>query len=461
MMTGEPVPVARKAGDQVSAGTIPTNGSLDIRATSIGSETRLSRIVKMVEEAQRTKAPIQRIADRISNFFVPIVVAVALISFLGWWWASGFQTAGVTRGITHAIAVLVIACPCALGIAVPAAVMIGSGAALRRNILVKNGGALERLNGIKVIAFDKTGTLTVGKPTVQAVASNTAEERIRETAALVAGASQHPFTRALAEHYTLTGEGSGGFEFAGKGLILVHEGQSILFGNDKLLAEQKVSIPEKTASEASAMRSDGHSVSYLTRSGEVLAVFGFADELRDQAPAVISALVAKGIQPVLISGDHQAAAERIARTAGIETVHASVSPEGKLELIEKLKSDGPVCMVGDGINDAPALAKADVGVAIGGGSDVAKETGDIVLMREKLTDLLEAIDLSERTMRGIKRNLFLSLVYNVVGIPLAAGALVTFGIFLPPSYAALAMVLSDVSVAGNSAWLAAELRKSR
>ncbi|MDC1141534.1 heavy metal translocating P-type ATPase [Planctomycetota bacterium] len=459
MLTGEPVPVARKVGDAISAGTIPTNGSLDVKAVGIGAETRLARIVKMVEEAQRTKAPIQRIADRISNFFVPAVVTVALAAFFGWWWAEGFTSIGVTRGITHAIAVLVIACPCALGIAVPAAVMIGSGAALRRNILVKNGGALERMSGIKVVAFDKTGTLTIGRPTVQKVAANADEDLIRETAALVAGSSQHPFTRALGAHYGPAKEGALAFEFAGKGLILVHEGQTILFGNDKLLADQKVDIPEAMSTQANAMRDEGHSVSYLTRDGQVLGAFGFADELREQTPSVVKALIAKGIKPVLITGDHQAAAERIAKLAGIETVHAAISPEGKLALIEELKAEGPVCMVGDGINDAPALAKADVGVAIGGGSDVAKETGDIVLMREDLNDLLQAIDLSERTMRGIKRNLFLSLAYNVVGIPLAAGALVTFGVFLPPSYAALAMVFSDVSVAANSAWLAAELRK--
>ncbi len=461
MLTGEPVPVARQVEDSVSAGTIPTNGSLDVKAVGIGADTRLARIVKMVEEAQRSKAPIQRIADRISNFFVPFVVSIALFSFGLWWILSADTSIGITRGVTHAIAVLVIACPCALGIAVPAAVMIGSGAALRRNILVKNGGALERLNYIKVMAFDKTGTLTIGRPTVQKVELAEGINSIESTAKLVAGASQHPFTRALGEHFKLSSDGSvQAFEFAGKGLIIVSDGQTILFGNDKLLGEQKLEVPEALALKANDMRDEGQSISYLTRDGEVLAAIGFADEVRPEAKEVISKLNAQGIKTVLITGDHSAAAQRIAEVIGVSEVHASISPEGKLELIDDLKKKlGPVCMVGDGINDAPALAKADVGIAIGGGSDVAKETGDIVLMREDLHDLLNAMQISRTTMKGIKRNLVLSLAYNVVGIPLAAGALVSWGIFLPPSYAALAMVLSDLSVAANSAWLAGQLRK--
>ena len=464
MLTGEPVPVARKVGDTVRTGTIATNGSLEIKATAVGRDTTLANIVKLVEEAQRTKAPIQRFADRVSNYFVPVVVGIALIAF-GSWMIAG---AGFGRAITHSIAVLVIACPCALGIAVPAAVMIGSGAALKRNILVKNGAALERISHATVFAFDKTGTLTEGKPSVQGVerADDVGEAEVLAALAVVSQASNHPFTQAAGRWLAEQSADAAEFrpdtrEHAGRGLVATADGKTYIFGTEALLTENAVEIPDGLKTKAEAVRELGHSVSLLAAEGRALAAFGFADTVRAEAKQVIAELSASGAKTVLITGDHEAAALRVATELGIEDYHASVSPEGKLMLIDRLKDFHIVAMVGDGINDAPALARADIGVAIAGGSDVAKETGDLVLMSGKLADLPLAIDVGKRSLRAIHQNLVLSLMYNAVGIPLAAGAFVWAGIFLPPSYAALAMVLSDVSVAANSARLAAELRKVR
>ncbi|MCA8914216.1 MAG: cation-translocating P-type ATPase [Planctomycetes bacterium] len=462
MLTGEPVPVARKVGDVVRAGTIATNGTLEVRATAVGTGTALANIVRLVEEAQRTKAPIQRFADKVSNWFVPIVVGIAVVT-AGAWMIGG---AGFGRAATQAIAVLVIACPCALGIAVPAAVMIGSGAALKRNILVKNGAALERISHASVFAFDKTGTLTEGKPSVAAVeyADGVNESAVLEALAVVAQASQHPFTRAAGEWLATRGnpesqlQNPKSTEQAGKGVIAETEGHKYVFGTAALLNEQGVAV-EALQAKADALRERGDSVSLLAADGVLLAAFGFEDALREDAKEVIEQLNKAGAKTVLITGDHEAAALRVATALGIEDFHAGVSPERKLMLIDRLKDFHIVAMVGDGINDAPALARADVGIAIGGGSDVAKETGDLVLMSGRLTDLPLAIDFGRRTLRAIRQNLFLSLCYNAIGIPLAAGAMVWAGVFLPPSYAALAMVVSDLSVAINSARLAAELRK--
>ncbi|MCB9933739.1 MAG: cation-translocating P-type ATPase [Planctomycetes bacterium] len=464
MLTGEPVPVARRVGDAVRTGTIATNGTLEIKATAVGRDTVLANIVKLVEEAQRTKAPIQRFADRVSNWFVPIVVGIAVVTALAWLIAG----AGPARAVTHAIAVLVIACPCALGIAVPAAVMIGSGAALKRGILVKNGAALERISRARIFAFDKTGTLTLGKPGVQAVeyADGVDETAVLQALAVVTQASQHPFTKAAAEWASHKAnpesviQNPKSRELAGMGLVAEADGCSYIFGTPALLEREGVPLTDGLQARAQALRERGDSVSLLAADGKVLAAFGFADSLRDEARQVIEQLRSQGARTVLITGDHAAAAQRVAGALGIDEVHAGVTPEGKLQLIDNLREKGVTAMVGDGINDAPALARADIGVAIGGGSDVAKETGDMVLMTGRLSDLPRAIDFGRRSLRAIRQNLFLSLCYNAVGIPLAAGAMLWAGIFLPPSYAALAMVFSDLSVAINSARLAAELRKA-
>jgi len=477
MLTGESVPVARRQGDTVRAGTISTNGALEVRATAIGSGTAIAHIVRMVEEAQRTKAPIQRLADRISNWFVPVVVLTALGAGIGW----GLSGAGAARAITHAIAVLVIACPCALGIAVPAAVMIGSGAALRRGVLVKNGAALERIAKATIFAFDKTGTLTQGKPQVAQVmlAEAATQAQVNAALAVVGQASRHPFARAVNDQFGVPGSGLRadsstnpehetrnadqavrGFESPGKGLVAIASERTILFGNAALMTEQDAQVPAALAAQAQVARDAGHSVSFLAEQGRLLGAVAFTDALRPEAVEVLADLRARGMRLVLLSGDHDQAATRVASTLGITEVHAGISPAEKLAQIDELKKHGVTAMIGDGINDAPALARADIGVAIGGGSDVAKETGDLVLMNGSLRDLPLAMDLGRRSMRAIRQNLFFSLVYNAVGIPLAAGALVFAGVFLPPSFAALSMVFSDLSVALNSARLAHELRKA-
>ncbi|MBX3472905.1 MAG: cation-translocating P-type ATPase [Planctomycetes bacterium] len=477
MLTGESVPVARGQGDTVRAGTISTNGALEIRATAVGSGTALAHIVRLVEEAQRSKAPIQRLADRISNWFVPIVVLTALGAGIGW----GLSGAGAARAITHSIAVLVIACPCALGIAVPAAVMIGSGAALRRGVLVKNGAALERIAKARIFAFDKTGTLTQGKPQVAKVmlAQGATQEQMDSALAIASQGSRHPFARALNNQFRVLSSESGvdgsanselraqnselsvrGFETPGKGLIAIAGERTILFGSAGLMAEQEAAIPADLQSQAQAARDAGHSVSFVAEETRVLGAVAFTDALRAETAEVVAALRAAGGRVVLLSGDHAAAVARVASALGITEVHAALSPAEKLARIDELRQQGVTAMVGDGINDAPALARADIGVAIGGGSDVAKETGDLVLMNGSLRDLPLAMDLGRRSLRAIRQNLFFSLVYNAVGIPLAAGALVFAGVFLPPSFAALSMVFSDLSVALNSARLAAELRKA-
>ncbi|KAA0209031.1 cation-translocating P-type ATPase [bacterium] len=457
LLTGESLPVARKTGDAVRAGTFATNGHLHVEAVAVGGATSLARITRMVEEAQQAKAPIQRFADRVSNVFVPVVVAVALASGGLWWLLSGMDLAAAMRAVTHAMAVLVIACPCALGLATPAAVMIGSGAALRRGLLVKNGAALEQIARARIFALDKTGTLTLGRPEVTDVAWLGAPNE--EALALIAAASRHPFSQALARRYGApSGTGGKAFELAGKGVI-VAGGQELVFGTPALLAEQEIALPGELEREAERLRTRGDSVSLLAIEGEARAVVGFRDAVRPGAREAVSALRAAGVYTVMISGDHELAARRVGAEVGVDEVYGGVSPKGKLERIQSLRQGGLVAFVGDGINDAPALAQADVGVAVGGGSDVAKETGDLVLMRGEMSDVLLARELGRRTLRAIRQNLFLSLIYNTLGIPLAAGALVWAGVFLPPSFAALAMVLSDLSVAINSARLAAELRR--
>ncbi|MCC6573485.1 MAG: cation-translocating P-type ATPase [Planctomycetes bacterium] len=488
LLTGEPVPVARRAGDAVRAATIPTNGALEIRATAVGKETVLAQITRMVEEAQRAKAPIQRFADRVANVFVPLVVAIAIAAGIGWFIAGGANTGALPRALTHAIAVLVIACPCALGLATPAAVMIGSGAALRRGILVKSGAALEFIARARVFVFDKTGTLTAGRPEVvevieaAAVTSGvrSAESGISTPAALdteprtldsglmtalavIAGASTHPFTtaarRRLEAHGGTAVEGVRGYEFAGRGVIASRGGQTVVFGTAQLLTEQECDIPADLAQRADAQRAQGRSVSYLAADGRALAALAFEDTLRPDAHATLDKLREGGARVVILSGDHEAAVRRIAGQLGNVEAHGDLTPRQKLEHIERLKAEGTTVMVGDGINDAPALAKADIGVALGGGADVAKAAGDMLLMHGQLSDLALAVEIGRRSLRAIRENLFLSLVYNAIGIPLAAGAMVWAGVFLPPSFAALAMVLSDGSVAANSARLASRLKR--
>lgn len=456
LMTGEPVPVTRKKGDKVFAGTISTNGGLQIKALQSGDQTSLSKIIRMIEDARKHKAPIQRFADRASNVFIPVVVSIAIIAF-GSWLIAG---AGFIRAFTHFVTVLVIACPCALGIAVPAAVMIASGSALKRGVLVKKAASLELLSNVHTVVFDKTGTLTEGRPKVRESFWVGDETEALRMLGVASGASKHPFSIAAAE-YAKENDAEvvsiSGFESPGKGVIASHDGSTYLFGSKSLLAEQKVEIPDEVAKKQAEWSESGASTSFLAVDGNVLGVLGFHDAIRSESAKAVKRLHEDGIQTVLLSGDNPDAAKNVGDELGIDVVRGGLTPKQKLDAIQEYRKSGVTVMVGDGINDGPALAAADVGIGVHSGSDVAQEAGDLVLMHG-LEDLDMARNIGNRTMRAIYQNLFLSLIYNAIGIPLAAGALVWAGVFLPPSYAALAMVFSDVSVAFNSVRLSRELK---
>lgn len=468
LLTGESMPVAKSVGDGVIAGATNQEAKLVVKATRVGEDTAVNEIVRLVEEAQSQRAPIQRIADQVSNIFVPAVVAIAAASGLYWGFLSDVPS---SRVLTHVIGVMVIACPCALGLAVPAAIMIGSAAGMKRGVLVKNGAALEKLGKLDLIAFDKTGTLTIGEPalvgTLVADPHELEESDALRVAVALAENSTHPLSRALVESakerelesVELAGEQS---EIAGRGALLeASDGRRFRLGSAKMMEEAGVSL-DALAKRVADQTDQGASISYLAKDDKLLAAFAFKDPLREEARDVIADLNQRGVRTVLLSGDLQASAQAVADELGIQDVRAQLAPSEKLDAIKAWQREGlSVGMVGDGINDAPALAAADVGIAVGGGTDVAQETGDIVLMQSGIAGLSKAMELARRTWRGIKQNLFVSLIYNAIGIPLAAGLATIFwpGAVIPASFAALAMVLSDFSVAGNSARLAWELKR--
>jgi len=467
LLTGESMPVAKSVGDEVIAGAVNQEAKLIVRAKRVGADTAVNEIVRLVEEAQSQRAPIQRIADQISSVFVPAVVVIAAASGLYW----GLLTdVGMARVLTHVIGVMVIACPCALGLAVPAAIMIGSAAGLKRGVLVKNGAALEKLGKLDLIAFDKTGTLTIGEPALASTLTTdgVSEEQALQFAGALAASSTHPLSRALLAELESRGLKAASDvrgeqqEEAGRGAKLTQSsGTAWRLGSAAMMSEAGIStdaLRDAAAKEAEL----GASISYLAKDQQVLAAFAFRDPIREEAREVIAALKKQGVLTVLLSGDLNAAAKAVASELGIDDVRAQLKPGEKLDAIKEWQDQGlSVGMVGDGINDAPALAAANVGIAVGGGTDVAQDTGDIVLMQSGIAGLVTALDLSRRTWRGIKQNLFVSLIYNAVGIPLAAGlgTLITPDAVIPASFAALAMVASDFSVAGNSARLAWELKR--
>ncbi|MCK6438607.1 MAG: cation-translocating P-type ATPase [Planctomycetes bacterium] len=465
LISGESMPVPKSYGDRVIAGSTNGAGKLTITVAGVGANTAIAKIVQLVEAAQASRAPAQRMADRISNVFVPLVVLIAVGSGVYW---GGFTDVAFSRVLTHVIGVLVIACPCALGIAVPAAIMIGSGSSLRKGILVKDGGALEKLSKLDRIVFDKTGTLTSGAPKLSAafVADDVDEREALATLLRLASDSTHPLSRAAIEHVNGRGIAPANIEgrteeTSGMGTILRSDARVYIFGSAALLEREGVKI-DALAAKTDAERSKGASISYLAHDGRVLGAFAFRDPMRPKAKELVARIHAAGIRTAMISGDHEAAARAIAAEAGVNDVIAQAKPEDKIAAIKRWQAEGEsVGMVGDGVNDAPALAQADVSIAIGGGSDVASETGSIVLMSGGVGRLGTAIDISRRVRSGIKVNLFASLIYNAVGIPLAAGlgTLISPGLVIPAGFAALAMVLSDASVALGSLHLASRLRK--
>lgn len=453
MLTGESLPVEKGKGDEVFGGTINLNGTFQAEVTRLGSETMLSQIVRMVEDAQLSKAPIQRIADRVAAVFVPIVIVVATVSFLYWYFFGFFDyTIENTRfafSLTAFISVMVISCPCAMGLATPTAIMVGTGKGAEHGILIRNGESLEVAGKVAVMAFDKTGTLTMGTPEVTDVISFH-DSDIIFLAAVGEKRSEHPLAKAI---LSAAGEGPAPQSFLnlpGKGIVFHYEGDEYRLGNETLLDGHHEESRAKD--EMDRLAASGKTPMVLIRERDVLGVIGIADAIKPDAREAVSALKRMGIRPVMISGDRKATAEAIARQLGIEEVMAEVLPNEKAEAVALLMSRGDVvAMVGDGVNDAPALATADIGIAMGGGTDVAVETADIVLVKGSVMDAVASIQLSNKTFSKVKQNLFWAFIYNIVCIPLAAGLFYPYlGILLPPIAAAAAMAFSDVTVVGNA-----------
>ncbi len=456
MLTGESLPADKAPGAAVSGGTVNRTGSFVFRATRVGSETTLARIVKLVEEAQGSRAPIQRLADRVAAVFVPIVLAIAALTFAGWW-GVGPEPA-LVFALTNAVAVLVIACPCAMGLATPTAIMVATGRGAEHGVLVRSAAALERLHAVNTLVFDKTGTLTVGHPRVTDVivaAADIVEADLLALAAAAEQGSEHPIGEAivtLAKERGLALPAVGEFvTVPGQGVDALAVDGRVLLGNRTLMDARGIDF-DALATPVAALAAAGKTVVYLAHAGRALGVIAVADVLKPDAAAAVATLRRRGLEVAMLTGDQRATALAIARQAGIERVLAEVQPEAKAREIAALRAAGRVvAMVGDGINDAPALAQADVGIAMGSGTDVAIEAADVTLMRGELAAVVTAIDLSRRTIRIVKQNLLWAFGYNAVLIPVAAGVLYPlWGVLLSPILAGAAMAFSSVSVVTNS-----------
>jgi len=453
MLTGESMPVDKKAGDKVYAASINKNGLIQFKVTKVGSDTALAQIIKLVEDAQGSKAPIAQMADIVSGYFVPIVFAIAVIAFLAWL-LTGHS---FVFSMTIFISVLVIACPCALGLATPTAIMVGTGKGAEYGILIKGGEALESTHKINTIVFDKTGTITEGKPAVTDIlpTNNISRERLLQIAASGEKGSEHPLGEAIvrgAAKENLQLIKLDNFEaIPGHGIEVEIDDIKILIGNRKLMEVRNISL-EELEIEADRLASEGKTPMYIAMDGKISGIIAVADVVKESSAKAIKKLQEMGIEVAMITGDNRRTAEAIAKQVGIDRVLAEVLPEDKSNEVKKLQAEGKkVCMVGDGINDAPALVQADIGIAIGSGTDVAIESADIVLMKSDLMDVATAIHLSKSTIRNIKQNLFWAFGYNVAGIPIAAGVLFLFhGPLLNPILAAAAMSLSSVSVLTNA-----------
>ena len=458
MVTGEPMPAQKKIGDSVVSGTINTSGSFIFKATKVGSETLLAQIIQMVEEAQGSKAPIQALADKISSVFVPIVLGIAFLS-LGAWLIIGSQYLGFSQalsfGLVSFVGILVIACPCALGLATPTAIIVGVGKGAKEGILIKDAATLEKLHKVNTVVVDKTGTITKGKPTLVDIQNflNQKDEELISILASLEKKSEHPIAHAIVnyaqEKNILSSEATNFEGIQGKGLKGKINGTEYFVGNAKLISDLKVSFD---ATRLNVFTSQGKTPVILATSEKVLGFVMVADEIKAESIEAIKNLHKLGIKVVMLTGDDEKAAKYIGSLVGIDDVVAHVLPQDKLEKIKELQSQGRVvAMAGDGVNDAPALAQADVGIAMGTGTDVAIESAGITLLGGDISKLVKAIKLSKITMRGIKQNLFWAFIYNIVGIPLAAGALYPlFGWLLNPVFAGFAMAMSSVSVVSNS-----------
>ncbi len=455
MISGEPIPVEKRSGDPVVGGTVNGTGGFVMVATNVGEDTLLSQIVKMVAEAQRSRAPIQRLADVVAAWFVPAVVTVSVMTFLVWAWL-GPQPA-MAYAIVNAVAVLIIACPCALGLATPMSIMVGTGKGAQNGILIKNAEALESFEKVDTIVVDKTGTLTEGHPELVMVTpvESVSEETMLQLAASVEKASEHPLAAAIvagAKRRSLSLLPEADFaSITGQGAQATVSGKMVAVGNEKLMRSIGAHDAHLVQS-AEVYRQDGQTVIFVAVDGKSAGLLGVADPVKATTPQAIEQLHRAGLRVVMLTGDSEATAQAVARKIGIDEVHADVSPEDKNRIIRKLKSRGSVvAMAGDGINDAPALAQADVGIAMGTGTDVAMESAGVTLVRGDLLGVAKARVLSRLTMRNIRQNLFFAFAYNTVGVPIAAGILYPFfGILLSPMIAAAAMSFSSVSVIANA-----------
>ena len=455
MVTGESLPVIKESGDKVIGGTMNASGGFVMRAVKVGRDTMLARIVQMVSDAQRSRAPIQRLADVVSSYFVPAVLAVAVLAFVAW--ALWGAPPAMGYAIVAAVSVLIIACPCALGLATPMSIMVGVGRGATSGVLIKNAEALERFERVDTLVVDKTGTLTAGRPAVTAMvtAGEVSEDELLRLAASLERGSEHPLATAVvaaAEQRRLPLAAVSEFDApTGKGVLGVIEGNRVALGNRALLAKLGIAADtlEKRAEE---LRAEGATVVYVTQGGKVAGLLAVSDPVKETTPQALRELEAEGIRIVMLTGDNRTTAQAVAARLGIAEVEAEVLPEEKSRIVERLRQQGRVvAMAGDGVNDAPALAAADVGIAMGTGTDVAIESAGVTLVKGDLTGIVRARRLSQATMRNIRQNLFFAFVYNAAGVPIAAGVLYPFfGVLLSPIIAAAAMAASSVSVISNA-----------
>jgi len=455
MITGESMPVKKEKGDEVIGATINRTGSFQFRATKVGKDTALAQIIKLVQDAQGSKAPIQRLADVIAGYFVPIVISIAIATFVVWF--NFGPSPALTFALLNFVAVMIIACPCALGLATPTAVMVGTGKGAENGVLIKGGESLETAHKLDTVVFDKTGTLTKGEPEVTDIIpfNSYSEEEVLKYAASAEKVSEHPLGEAVIKKATETKIGlqdPKNFKaIEGHGIEAEVENVNVLLGNAKLLRDRNIEIKD-LIEKAEYFAKDGKTPIYIALNGHAAGVIAVADTLKETSIQSVEKLKKLGLEVIMLTGDNRKTAQAMARKVGIDRVLAEVLPEDKVHEIKKLQSEGKkVAMVGDGINDAPALAQADVGIAIGSGTDVAMEASDITLIKGDLQGVVSAIELSKRTIRVIKQNLFWAFFYNTAGIPIAAGVLYPFfGILLNPIFASAAMAFSSVSVVSNS-----------
>ncbi|MGA7382686.1 MAG: heavy metal translocating P-type ATPase [Terriglobales bacterium] len=455
MITGEPIPVEKPPGSRVVGATVNGTGSFVMRADRVGSETLLARIVQMVSQAQRSRAPIQRLADRVAGWFVPAVIGIAVLTFVVWSLVG--PQPRLAHALVNAVAVLIIACPCALGLATPMAIMVGTGRGAQAGVLIRNAEALETLEKVDTLVVDKTGTLTTGKPTVEAVVASAGfdESEVVRLAASLEQGSEHPLAAALVTAATANNIVLGGSsEFRSKtggGVSGRVAGKAVAVGNEKFLSEWGVGV-SPLASHAEELRRQGQTVVFVAVDGRAAGVIGIADPVKPSTPQALRDLRTAGLRIVMLTGDSQSTAEATAHALGIDEFQAGIRPEQKAEVVQRLQKEGRVvAMAGDGINDAPALAQADVGIAMGTGTDVAMESGNVTLVKGDLAGIARARKLSQATMHNIRQNLFFAFVYNSIGVPIAAGVLYPFfGWLLSPILAAAAMSFSSVSVIANS-----------